>query len=66
MDCEFKLCLYNQNEQCLLTRVRIDYLGACESYEMVNIRAEILNEYKQRRLRQTAESWARMDDEPPE
>jgi len=50
--CEFCYCVYNKNNRCISDEIEIDSLGMCRSCEMVSIPDTILQELKQKRLKQ--------------
>jgi len=56
MKCEFDYCIYNNAYTCILDGIEINALGMCEECELINISYELLEEYKQKRLKQINET----------
>ena len=50
MICEFDYCIYNREQHCALSGIKIDSLGMCESCEVVAIPKTTLDELKGKRL----------------
>ena len=55
MDCELFYCIYNKSCECTLAEIMIDAAGVCGSCEMVVVPGEILENYKDARLREIPE-----------
>ena len=50
MQCDFALCIYNENHACLLQGMQINALGMCEECIMVSIPDVDLQKLKQEQL----------------
>ena len=48
--CDFDLCIYNYDAQCILDNIRISGAGYCDDCIVPTIPDRILNKYKQKVL----------------
>lgn len=46
MKCEFKFCIYNENNKCTLDEISVNFYGVCDSALYVEIDEETLEKSK--------------------
>ena len=52
MKCEFDYCIYNKEFTCILDEIQINSSGMCEECEFVAVPKEILEKYKNQRIKE--------------
>ena len=57
MVCEYRYCIYNKENECLLESIDIDSLGMCESCIIVSLDDDFLEKAKENELRKIASYW---------
>ena len=62
MLCEFELCIYNNDGECLFEKVKINQLGMCDDRIIITLDKEIVEKEKERQLSEV-ESRYKNDDE---
>lgn len=51
MYCEQKFCIYNHENECVLTEISINSLGMCDDALWININTNLLNRLKEKQLK---------------
>lgn len=62
MKCDFSCCIYNKNDACILSDIRINGFGMCEECILVSIPQEELGTRKQYQLEQIEKESQAMDE----
>ena len=56
MYCEYSYCIYYKERACILDEIRVDSIGLCGSCETITIPEEILEGYREKRLKEIEEA----------
>lgn len=56
MKCELRLCVYWQDDECILNQITIDSLGMCSECILVDIDESILAQAREDFFRRTEET----------
>ena len=57
MTCEYQLCIYNSDAECIVKEPQINEIGMCESCIIVDLDEKFLKKEKMRQLMELEKRW---------
>ena len=61
MKCELDYCIYNNNGNCLVTKISINDVGMCDACIIVTLEKDYLQTEKRRQLSELEARWEKSE-----
>ena len=62
MQCELDYCIYNNDGNCLVTKISINDAGMCDACILVSLEKDFLQAEKTRQLSELEARWEKPDE----